>query len=126
MKKHFLWILLLSLSSCMNGVDLPRVQGKTGPNAPVVTEDGVIFRIDAAQANYVTIAGGFNGWNEMTTVLEKNENGIWEIELNLSSGKKHQYKFIVDGQWIADPENPETTPDGFGGVNSVLDLREAK
>jgi len=31
-----------------------------------------------------------------------------------------QYKFIVDGEWVADSENAESVDDGLGGLNSVL------
>ena len=36
---------------------------------------------------------------------------------------RHQYKFVVDGQWQADPLNPTRSSDGFGGENSVLELQ---
>jgi glycosidase len=29
------------------------------------------------------------------------------------------YKFVVDGQWMADPANPRKSPDGYGAFNSV-------
>src|SRR5262245_18508396 len=28
------------------------------------------------------------------------------------------YKFVVDGSWLPDPDNPRRWPDGFGGFNS--------
>ncbi len=31
----------------------------------------------------------------------------------------HSYKFIVDGQQIPDPENPEQADDGKGGKNTI-------
>jgi hypothetical protein len=34
----------------------------------------------------------------------------------------HEYKFVVDGQWIADPENPVTIGD-FGNSGLVLDAK---
>ncbi|PIU17879.1 MAG: hypothetical protein COT16_03885 [Elusimicrobia bacterium CG08_land_8_20_14_0_20_44_26] len=45
----------------------------------------------------------------------------WEATLNLSPGT-HHYKFVVDGNWLPDPNNPNTAEDGFGGQNSVLNL----
>lgn len=30
------------------------------------------------------------------------------------------YKFVVDGTWIADPDNPRRSPDGYGAYNSVV------
>src|SRR5439155_15423100 len=29
------------------------------------------------------------------------------------------YKFVVDGNWIADPDNARKSPDGYGSFNSV-------
>jgi hypothetical protein len=33
---------------------------------------------------------------------------------------RHEYLFVVDGQWVPDPKAPETVPNPFGGRNSVL------
>ena len=43
----------------------------------------------------------------------------WVIPVHLSIGK-HQYKFIVDGEWIRDPANKiwEQNDDGTG--NSII------
>lgn len=35
----------------------------------------------------------------------------------------HQYKFVIDGQWVLDDGNPERASDGFGGNNSVLNVQ---
>jgi len=53
--------------------------------------------------------------------MEKDENGIWGIMLNLDSGK-HTYKFVVDGNWHYDQENPNVEDDGYGGSNSVIEI----
>jgi hypothetical protein len=42
----------------------------------------------------------------------------------LSPGK-YQYKFVIDGQWEQDTSNPDTAPDGFGGLNSVITIPPA-
>jgi hypothetical protein len=72
----------------------------------------------------VHVAGSFNGWPASP------EDGVamtWAPALGLYYGKAvlpdgtHAYKFVLDGAtWIADPSNPQTTPDGFGGNNSVV------
>jgi hypothetical protein len=50
-------------------------------------------------------------------------DGVWEIEIPLKKGEEHQYQFLVDGEsWIPDPEAPLQVGDGFGGVNSVLQI----
>jgi hypothetical protein len=52
--------------------------------------------------------------------MEKTETG-WELPLYLREGT-HAYKFIVDGNWITDPENPVTRPDGAGNLNSFIGI----
>ena len=34
----------------------------------------------------------------------------------------YEYKFVIDGGavWVADDGNPETAPDPYGGVNSLI------
>ncbi|MFD2727792.1 glycogen-binding domain-containing protein [Hyunsoonleella rubra] len=68
-------------------------------------------------AEKVILAGSFNGWNERQLEMERKEYG-WKYTLPLSGGK-HHYKFIVDGKWIVDPDNPVKEYDGDGHVNSV-------
>jgi hypothetical protein len=43
----------------------------------------------------------------------------WEATLPVRDNQVIVYKFVVDGNWINDPENPRKSPDGFGGYNSV-------
>lgn len=45
----------------------------------------------------------------------------FKIEIGLSPGY-YQYKFIVDGIWRYDPEEP-TIEDGKGGYNNIVDLK---
>ena len=50
---------------------------------------------------------------------------LWEATTTIATHGRHEYKFVLDGgltpaDWIADPTNPETAPDGYGGQNSVL------
>ncbi len=37
----------------------------------------------------------------------------------------HAYKFIVDGEWITDPANKVTRPDGMGHLNSFLGIGDS-
>lgn len=69
-------------------------------------------------AKQVYISGSFNNWLTNDLPMQKTDLG-WTIELELTPGK-YYYKFIVDGQWIADPANKLTEPDGVSGVNSIL------
>lgn len=70
-------------------------------------------------ANRVILAGSFNDWNENDIKMERNEKGYWSYRLPLPAGK-HYYKFIIDGTWILDPDNPVKEYDGEGNINSVF------
>jgi hypothetical protein len=52
-------------------------------------------------------------------VLCGKEGDEWICRLDLAPGK-YTYKFIIDGDWILDPANPETEDDERGFTNSVL------
>ena len=68
----------------------------------------------------VGLAGDFTGWE----ILDMNEvGGVYFLNLHIDEGR-YCYKFIVDGNWIPDPDNPLTEPDPFGGFNSVLIVQE--
>ncbi|GAA4232510.1 hypothetical protein GCM10022291_07490 [Postechiella marina] len=73
------------------------------------------------KAKKVILAGSFNNWNEDALKMNKTNKG-WTCSLPLSGGK-HHYKFIVDGKWITDPENPLREYDGDGHINSVYMLK---
>lgn len=122
MKKYLLLFVVLFFVSCGGGINLNRVKGITGEYAPKIVADGVEFSINVPDATYVTIAGNFNGWNPRVTELSKNDSGIWSIKLTLKLGKKYYYKYVVDGYQLADPDNPNTVSDGYGGVNSVVEV----
>ena len=85
------------------------------------TDSGYEFSFDDPNAQSVFIAGSLNGWNTTSDPLQKDENGIWKIVIDLPEGS-HTYKFIVDGNWLFDQENPEVEDDGYGGSNSVVEV----
>ena len=79
------------------------------------------FRLrDHEKAHEVVLAGSFNGWNEQELRMIR-INGVWLINLYLREGT-HAYKFIVDGQWMNDPANKLTRPDGGGNKNSFISV----
>ena len=69
-------------------------------------------------ARVVALAGSFNDWNQSQLIFAKEGDG-WICRVELSPGK-HTYKFIIDGDWILDPENPNTEDDERGFTNSVV------
>src|SRR5262245_30789694 len=70
-------------------------------------------------AKSVCVAGSFNEWNPSRTPLTRISDGTWIGELTGISGR-HEYLFVVDGQWVPDPNAKESVQNPFGGKNSVL------
>jgi 1,4-alpha-glucan branching enzyme len=79
----------------------------------------VEFKISAPKANWVGIAGDFNGWKPDTITAKKDSRGVWKAIATVSAGT-HEYKFVVDGNWITDPTCSRRTINSFGTENSVL------
>ncbi|MDZ4804459.1 MAG: glycogen-binding domain-containing protein [Candidatus Eisenbacteria bacterium] len=78
-------------------------------------EGGVQFTYDNSAASQVHWAGDFNGWSTTANPFTK-DGELWVIVLPLPPGE-HMYKLVVDGQWVADPNNPDTKGE-FG--NSLI------
>jgi 1,4-alpha-glucan branching enzyme len=94
-------------------------QAQVAAKTPAPALPTVKFELYERNARAVFVAGSFNAWNPTATPLKANGSGKWEAILKLSPGK-YQYRFVVDGKWIADPSAKETVPNPFEGVNSVL------
>ncbi|HSS21474.1 MAG TPA: DUF3471 domain-containing protein [Pyrinomonadaceae bacterium] len=77
------------------------------------------FRLKGhADSSIIALAGSFNNWNQSQYIFGR-EDGDWVCRVDLEPGK-HAYKFIVDGNWLLDPENPNTEDDDYGVKNSVI------
>jgi 1,4-alpha-glucan branching enzyme len=72
-----------------------------------------------SDAKRVILTGSFNDWNEKDIKMEKGDTDFWSYRMPLPAGK-HYYKFIIDGQWILDPDNSIKEYDGKGNINSVF------
>jgi DNA-directed RNA polymerase subunit RPC12/RpoP len=79
----------------------------------------VEFAINAPNALAVSLTGAFNNWSATAAPMHKRPNGKWAITLQLPAGR-YQYKFIVDGMWVPDPENPNQVDNYSGGKDSVV------
>ena len=71
-------------------------------------------------ARKVIVSGTFNRWDETNFIMNADEDG-WTVTLQLRPDT-YEYKFIVDGKWIIDPQNPDVTENKYGGLNSVITI----
>lgn len=75
-----------------------------------------------AEAKTVFVAGNFNHWHVGSLALHLHGDN-WKLPAFLPDGT-YAYKYIVDGQWITDPQNPIMRPDGSGNYNSYISIGE--
>ena len=78
----------------------------------------VQFKIYAPEATEVYLTGEFNKWSPVKKAMRKNIDGEWVTRMILAEGD-HQYKFVVDGDWVNDPGASKFVDNGMGGSNSV-------
>lgn len=76
------------------------------------------FSYVARTARSVQLVGDFTNWEEHPIPLRREPNGLWQTTVKLEPGT-HYYRFLVDGQWLNDPESHHNMPNPFGGLNSV-------
>ena len=63
-------------------------------------------------ATNVSVGGLFNEWDDRACPMSRAPDGYWYAEIDLFDAS-YPYKFIVDGQWVLDPEN--SLIDDFNG-----------
>jgi len=80
--------------------------------------------LSAPDAEQVAVVGDWNEWSADADILrDRDGDGVWEIRIKVPRGQEYQYQFLIDDQqWIPDPNAAIKVDDGFGGMNSVLDI----
>jgi 1,4-alpha-glucan branching enzyme len=86
---------------------------------PYPEQTKVVFTCYAPEATIVRVAGTFNEWSPEATPLTYTEVGEWSAWLMLKPGR-YKYRFVVDGIWCSDPRAAQSTPNPYGGLDSVL------
>jgi len=86
----------------------------------------VEVRFHDPAASDVRIAGDFNGWipdkGVETRVESAGSDRVWTKVLSLAPGTYH-YRYVVDGHWREDPDNPRSEAGPVGERNSLLVVR---
>lgn len=82
----------------------------------------VRFHLVTEPGSQVYLAGTFNGWSACKNPLRTIQNdGVYFLTMFLPRGR-HEYKFIVNGHWLVDPQCPERTSNAYGSLNSVIQI----
>ena len=96
---------------------------KPNKKAPKAKRRKISFSASFPNANRVVLMGEFNGWNAKKHAMSRSDDGVWEKSLLLYPGT-YEYKFLVDGGWQNDPENPFNSPNCFGTRNNFIIVKE--
>jgi len=81
----------------------------------------VHFELTNPSARKVCLAGNFNGWEPETAEMIPLGGGKWEKDMTLPPGT-YEYRLVVDGKWMPDPNADHSVMNPFGERNSVLTI----
>ena len=78
------------------------------------------FFLEAPAGAEVYLAGSFNNWDAKAKPMRWDEvRQGYAVRGYLLPGE-YEYKFVVDGNWMVDPRNPNRRENGLNSFNSVL------
>ena len=67
----------------------------------------------------VALVGSFNDWAPEACSMARQKDGSFRKKLSLQPGE-YRYRFLVDGEWITDPQADSVVPNAFGTTDSLV------
>jgi cytoskeletal protein CcmA (bactofilin family) len=84
------------------------------------------FLHDRPDVDDMRITGDWTDWDPKGLPMYKGQDGVWYTYVALRPGT-HEYKFYIDGRWVADPDSPEKrVPDGKGGYMTRFTVKSPR
>jgi 1,4-alpha-glucan branching enzyme len=68
----------------------------------------------------VAVAGDFSSWQPLA--MKKQKTGRFTVAAALPPGV-YEYRFLVDGKWLTDPDHSHRAPNPYGSFNSVAQIQ---
>jgi serine protease AprX len=94
--------------------------------SPLIGSDGITFLLHEHNAERVSVLGSWNGWQASGLSASEVRPGVWQARRQPLAPGLYAYKYLIDRKrWQDDPSNPRKRPDGFGGFNSIFEIKEA-
>jgi len=88
-------------------------------NSYLIVDPNHTFHLKGfTEAKNVFLSGDFNGFSPNSLPMKREGDG-WVFNIHLTRGK-HIYKFVVDGNWIRDPQNDYWEQNNYGTGDSVI------
>lgn len=83
----------------------------------------VTFSVIAKNAKKASVVGDFNNWDSADGAMEKLKNGTFKSLLEIPKDASYEFKYVVDGEFVNEPEADSQVWNDFAGAeNSVLAL----
>ena len=83
-----------------------------------MTKRKVTFTLEAPDAETVVLQGDFSDWEQQPVSLKRLKSGQWKATVALDEGS-YEYRYIVDGKWVDDPQCHLRVHNPFGSHNCV-------
>ena len=100
--------------------DVMKLQVKVNPETGIIDDAKFkTFGCGSAIASSSLATEWLKGKTVDEALAIKNTDIVEELALPPGT---HEYRFVADGVWMADPANPRTVPNPFGGLNSVIEV----
>ncbi|MBX3732296.1 MAG: esterase [Verrucomicrobiae bacterium] len=117
LKPAFLFALL-ALSPMTEWPFAAEAPVRRAPAGPLVSPElhadrSVTFRLRAPRASEVTVSGQFGP----DAHLSKDAEGVWSVTVASVPPGVHEYRFVVDGLSVIDPQNSAVKPQRWPGVS---------
>ncbi len=120
MKRFFSAVILsvaMLATSAAQELNNFNFRGRQQVVSPEINGEKVTFRLNA---NYATVVNLQGNWLEGTVVMQKGQNGVWEVTLDTPSPEIYTYNFVVDGVSVNDPQNYLVQRDGTRYLNMLM------
>jgi hypothetical protein len=81
----------------------------------------VVFELPSGiWADRVFVVGDFNQWNESELPMSADRDGSWQASLDLPAGTRHEFRYLIDGEWLTDYHADGWTMNDLGTENSIV------
>ena len=62
----------------------------------------IVFTTRQPKAEQVELVGAFDSWHEKRLPMQRGEDGLWRLTVNLGSGE-HLFRYLLNGcRWVLD------------------------
>ncbi len=81
----------------------------------------IVFELPSCLwADRIFLVGDFNQWDEKSTPMRQDRDGVWRATLDLPAGRNYQFRYMIDGQWKTDYHADSFAQGSYGADNSVV------